>query len=72
MKSLVNFAKRLYADEQGAEGLEKLLIIAAIVLPLLAVLIAARGWIKEWVSGEAETVKSDSDANGGTGTATFP
>lgn len=31
--------KRLHRDQRGAEGLEKLLIIAAIVLPLLGLLI---------------------------------
>ena len=40
---------RLHDDEQGAEGLEKLLIIAAVVLPLLGLLIFFRNDIKEWV-----------------------
>jgi Flp pilus assembly pilin Flp len=58
----VNQLKRLHRDERGAEGLEKLLIIAAIVLPLLGLLIVFRNEIKEWVAkiwkdarGEAET-----------------
>ena len=62
MKSLVNVLHRLYRDERGAEGLEKLLIIAAIVLPLLGLLIAFRCNISEWVTtlwdqikGEAQT-----------------
>ncbi|KPJ75662.1 MAG: hypothetical protein AMK72_11945 [Planctomycetes bacterium SM23_25] len=41
--------KRLHRDERGAEGLEKLLIIAAIVLPLLGLLIIFRDKIKDWV-----------------------
>ena len=31
LKTCMAFAKRLWRDERGAEGLEKLLIIAAIV-----------------------------------------
>jgi len=40
---------RLHRDEQGAEGVELLLIIAAIALPLLGILIYFRGALKEWV-----------------------
>ena len=61
MEQMKNFFKRLHASERGAEGLEKLLIIAAIVLPLLAVLIFARDWIKEWVGTDAQDIRSDSD-----------
>jgi hypothetical protein len=61
MKSLIRFAGRLHRSEQGAEGAEKLLIIAAIVLPLLGFLIYMRDWIKTWMTGEATTVKTDAD-----------
>lgn len=61
MKRLVELVKRAYHDEQGAEGLEKILILAAIVLPLLAVLIYFRNEIKEYVFGEAEEVMGDAD-----------
>jgi len=47
---VISLLKRLHADERGAEGLEKLLIVAAIVLPLLGLLIIFRDAIKEWVS----------------------
>ena len=40
----------LWNDDQGAEGLEKVLIIAAIALPLLAVLLFFSGEIREWVT----------------------
>lgn len=40
---------RLHRDEQGAEGLEKLLIIAAVVLPLLGLLIWYRDDIGKWL-----------------------
>ena len=53
--------RRLYRDEQGAEGLEKLLILALVVLPLLAVLIFFAGDIKEWMTGKWEDVKDEAD-----------
>lgn len=52
---------RLYRDEQGAEGLEKLLILAAIVLPLLGLLIFFRNEIKDWVKQIWEDQRSDAD-----------
>ncbi len=50
MKNLVKFAGRLHRSEQGAEGLEKILILAAIVIPLLGVLLIFREKIQDWVS----------------------
>lgn len=50
---------RLYRDEQGAEGLEKLLIIGAIVLPLLAVLFFYRSKITGMVKDNWGTVETD-------------
>ena len=50
MKKVWRVVRRLHSDEQGAEGLEKLLIIAAIVLPLLGLLIVFRQAIGEWAS----------------------
>ena len=47
---------RFHRDEQGAEGLEKLLIVAAVVLPLLGVLIYFRGQINDWVNTNWNTV----------------
>lgn len=54
-------AQRIHQDERGAEGLEKLLIVAAIVLPLLALLILFRNALSEWVSGLWDDVRSDAD-----------
>jgi len=58
--------RRLHADEAGSQGLEKLLIIAAVVLPLLGLLIIFRNEIKTWVvdiwnraKGEAEKGQDD-------------
>jgi Flp pilus assembly pilin Flp len=42
--------KDLHRDERGAEGLEKLLIVAAIVLPLLGILIYFSKDIMNWVN----------------------
>lgn len=48
-------------DEQGAGMVEYILIVAAIALPLLALLIIFRDDLKEWFEGEFEDVK---DASG--------
>lgn len=57
-------AVELWNDEQGAEGLEKVLIIAAIALPLLAVLLFFSGQIREWVSNNWDSVQgTSSDEN---------
>lgn len=61
MKRLTNFAKYIWNDEQGAEGLEKLLILAAVALPLLGLLIWFRNDIQEWIGGQAQAVRGDGD-----------
>jgi len=61
MQRFRHAVRRLYRDEQGAEGLEKLLILALVVLPLLAVLIFFAGDIKEWMTGKWEDVKDEAD-----------
>jgi len=63
MKDLVAILKQAYREEKGAEGLEKLLIVAAIVLPLLAIMIFFRDWISDWVTTEAEEVQDQSRQN---------
>jgi len=52
---------RLHKDERGVEGVELLLIIAAIALPLLAILIYFRNDLKEWVKGVWDRVRGKSD-----------
>ncbi|MBX2853153.1 MAG: hypothetical protein KTR15_15570 [Phycisphaeraceae bacterium] len=52
-------ALELWNDDRGAEGLEKVLIIAAIALPLLAVLLFFSGAIKEWVTNEWGNVQDN-------------
>lgn len=53
----------LHRDERGAEGLEKLLIVAAIVLPLLGLLILFRQSLGDWVLGEWEDVRDSADGD---------
>ena len=61
MQRISQGIRRLWNDDQGAEGLEKLLILALIVLPLLAVLIFFAGDIKAWMTGKWEDVKDEAD-----------
>ena len=49
--------KRLHRDERGAEGLEKLLIIAAVALPLLGILIWFSKDLMSWVRNLWDTAK---------------
>lgn len=51
----------LHRDERGAEGLEKVLIIAAVALPLLGLLIAYRKEINTWINQTWATTKSEGD-----------
>jgi Flp pilus assembly pilin Flp len=41
--------RRLHGDEAGSQGLEQLLILAAVTLPLLGLLIIFRNELREWV-----------------------
>lgn len=61
MKKTLAVLKRLHEDDRGAEGLEKLLIIAVIVLPLLAVLIGFRKVINAWVVSLWQDIKGEAD-----------
>jgi len=63
VKGMGQALSRLHRDERGAEGLEKLLIIAAIVLPLLLLLVIFRNRLSEWVSGAWDEVRTDSDTS---------
>jgi len=50
--------KSLHKDEQGADLIEYILIVAAVALPLLGVIIWYRNDIAEWIQGSYEDVKS--------------
>ncbi|MFN3168972.1 MAG: hypothetical protein ACE37H_18135 [Phycisphaeraceae bacterium] len=60
-------ALELWRDDRGAEGLEKLLIIAAVALPLLAVLLFFSGSIKRWVQENWGEVTDNPGADPGAG-----
>ena len=61
VRDIQAFARRLWADERGAEGLEKLLILAALILPLLAVLIFFGEAIRDWLTDKWENVQDDAE-----------
>ncbi|HUW99962.1 MAG: hypothetical protein WBD63_00130 [Phycisphaerae bacterium] len=54
---------RVHRDETGAQGLEILLIVAAIVLPLLGLLIIFRNAIREWVVGIWERARGEAESS---------
>lgn len=59
MKKMIAQFKAMLRDERGAEGLEKILLIGALILPLLGILIYFKGEITEWMSGIWGNVKDD-------------
>jgi len=62
MRRVIRALKAFHRDERGMEGLEKLLIIAAITLPLLGLLIVFRNELWNWVKGLWETTLADGQA----------
>jgi Flp pilus assembly pilin Flp len=58
-RDLKHLLLRLHRDDRGAEALEKLLIVAVVVLPLLGALIFFRDEINSWVGGEWDDVVRD-------------
>jgi len=61
IRGLWDRLKQLERDETGAQGLEVLLIIAAVVLPLLGLLIVFRNEIREWVVGIWEKARGEAE-----------
>lgn len=57
-----NLLRRLHADEQGANMVEYVLVVAAITLPILALVIIFRDKIFETVNGWWESIKGDATA----------
>ena len=60
LKTICSLLRQVHRSEQGAEGLEKLLIIGAIVLPLLGFLILFRNELTDFLVGNWSTVRDDS------------
>ena len=61
LKRLWNKLRRLASDEQGATMIEYILIVAAVALPLLAVIIIFRNAIWEKISSMWEDISGDMD-----------
>ena len=57
----------LHRDENGAEMIEYVLIIAAVALPILGIIVWFWQDIQEWFKGGYETLKSDVDQAGDQG-----
>ena len=66
MRKTFSLLRKLHRDERGAEGLEKLLIIAAVVLPLLGLLIWGKNSITEWVQNKWKQIVGIQDSDTGT------
>lgn len=66
MKGMLSRVKRelqsLYRDEQGADMIEYILIVAAIALPLIAVIIWFWKDISNWTKEKYENIKGTSDS----------
>ena len=56
LKTIGRTLMKLHRDDQGADMVEYVLIIAAIALPLLAVVIIFWDNIKEWMYDETEKI----------------
>jgi Flp pilus assembly pilin Flp len=61
LKKLKSKLLAFHRDEQGADMVEYILIIAAIVLPILAIVIFFRNEIKEWMYDLFGRVQSDAE-----------
>lgn len=59
MKRMKAQLMRLYRCERGAEGLEKLLIIGAVVLPLLGLLFLYRKEISEYAQQQWDDMRAE-------------
>jgi len=66
MRAIVNRLKALHRDEQGADMVEYILIVAAIALPALAVVVWFRKDIVSWVNNAWQSIKSGEGAAPGT------
>jgi Flp pilus assembly pilin Flp len=62
MRRVVRALRAFHRDEGGVQGLELLLIVAAIVLPLLGLLIIFRNELWQWVQGLWSQTLSDGQA----------
>lgn len=56
--------RRVYRDEQGANMIEYVLIIAAVALPILAIVLIYRNDLMEWVQRSWRSVTGTPDPVG--------
>jgi len=63
IRGLWDRLERLERDETGSQGLEILLIIAAIMLPLLGLLIIFRNEVRDWVMDIWGKIRREADKN---------
>ena len=61
LKHLRCALSRLHRCEQGSQGLEKLLLLAALILPLLGILIFYGSDIRDWLVDLWDRMKADSE-----------
>ncbi len=61
LKKLKSKILAFHRDQQGADMVEYILIIAAIALPLLAIVIIFRNEIKDWMYELFGNVKSSAE-----------
>ena len=62
LKSVKRELKALYRDEQGADMIEYILIVAAIALPLIAVIIWFWKDISSWTKQKYDQLRGRSDS----------
>jgi len=65
MEGIGKRVRALHADERGLEGVEWILIVGFIVIPLLGLLWWFAGDIKDWVLGIWEDAREEVDSGSG-------
>lgn len=61
IKRFTQSIKQFWSDDRGAEGIEKLLLLGLLIIPLVAILIWFKDDITEWVQGIWGEVQDDND-----------
>jgi Flp pilus assembly pilin Flp len=53
------YFRRLHRNDCGAMSVEKILILALIALPIIIILVAFKGTIVGWFTGQQNTLEQD-------------
>ncbi len=64
MKKFVERLKKIHADDQGADLIEYVLIMAAIALPVLILVIYYKGEIASWLEESFQAVRDQDNTPG--------